>query len=128
MTRILLFGTFDGLHPGHRFVFAQALERAAGGEVYVVVARDANVQRIKGRPPRAAEDERARLISETYPTVHVLPGDPTDFLAPIRAVRPDRILLGYDQQLPPGVAMSDFPCPVDRLPAFKPETWKSSKL
>ncbi len=123
--RILLFGTFDGLHPGHRFVFDSARER---GEVFVVVARDANVERIKGRTPRRTEGERAQTIRDAYPDVAVLLGDPDDFLVPLRTVKPDLILLGYDQRLPPGVAEKDFPCPVERLPGFEPGKYKSSLM
>ena len=94
----------------------------------VVVARDANVERIKGRAPRKTEDERRAAILEAYPTMDVRLGDPQDFLQPVRDVAPDTILLGYDQRLPPGVVTDDFPCPVERLPAFEPEKWKSSKL
>ena len=121
--RILLFGTFDRLHPGHHFVFTEALQR---GDVFVVIARDANVERIKGRLPEQHEEERKRAIEHAFPAVHTVLGDPVDFLAPVRSINPDLILLGYDQTLPPGVSEKDFPCPVETLPAFEPEKHKSS--
>lgn len=123
--RILLFGTFDHLHPGHHFVFQEALKR---GDVWAVVARDRNVKRIKGRESLQSEQERMDAIRLAFPQVHPILGDSNDFLAPVRLVQPELILLGYDQQLPPGVVERDFPCPVERLPAFKPEKWKSSLL
>jgi FAD synthetase len=122
---VLVFGTFDGLHPGHRFLLDAAKER---GELNVVVARDANVVKIKGRPAHASESARRTTIIEAYPNAHVVLGDPEDFLVPVRTIAPDLILLGYDQQLPPGVTKDDLPCTVERLPAFEPEKWKSSKL
>ncbi len=125
MPRILIFGTFDGFHPGHRFVVDRARER---GRVFAVVARDANVERIKGRVPRRPEEERVRAIRDAYPDVEVLLGDAADFLAPVRSVKPDLILLGYDQRLPPGVTDKDFPCPVERLPGFEPGKYKSSLM
>jgi FAD synthetase len=121
--RVLLFGTFDLLHPGHRSVFAAAAGR---GDVFVVVARDENVRRNKGRAPVQDERERAAAVREAAPGATVLLGDPADFLRPIRDVRPDLILLGYDQRMPPGVREEDLPCPVERLPAFEPGTHKSS--
>ncbi len=121
--RVLIFGTFDLLHPGHLFVFETARRR---GDVTVVVARDANVARIKGRAPEQAETERAMAVRTAFPDASVILGDKTDFLSPVRAARPDLILLGYDQRLPPGVADADLPCPVERLAAFQPETHKSS--
>ena len=121
--RVLLFGTFDHLHPGHRYVLERGLER---GETWVVVARDTNVLRIKGHTPAQAEEERRRIIEETYPTIHAVLGDPEDFLAPVRTIKPDLILLGYDQKLPPGVEEKDLLCPATRLPAFEPGRYKSS--
>lgn len=121
--RILLFGTFDHLHPGHQFVLDEAAKR---GEVFVVIARDRNVERIKGKESQQTEEERKTAVQNAAPSAVVLLGDAEDFLAPVRVVRPDLILLGYDQQLPPGVTDQAFPCPVERLPSFEPERFKSS--
>lgn len=121
--RVLIFGTFDYLHPGHHFVIGEAMKR---GDVSIVVARDRNVATIKGRPAGQKEDERVRALREAYPGVEILLGDPKDFSAPLRAIKPDLILLGYDQRLPPGITEKDFPCPVKRLPAFRQEEFKSS--
>ena len=121
--RVAVFGTFDLLHPGHSFVLREAERR---GDVTVVVARDATVQRIKGRLPVQSEEERIRAISETFPRMEVVLGDGTDFLLPIRTIQPDLILLGYDQRLPPGVGEADLQAPVERLPAFEPNRYKSS--
>lgn len=123
--RVLVFGTFDRLHPGHRFLLEWAEAR---GELHVVVARDSNVLRLKGKPPEQGEDERAQAIREAFPGAAVHLGHETDFLLPVRTVRPDLVLLGYDQTLPPGVAEADFPCPVERVPAFEPQRFKSSLL
>ena len=54
--RVMCCGTFDYLHPGHLSFIAQAA--ALGDELYVVVARAANVQRIKGHLPAPRDDER----------------------------------------------------------------------
>ncbi len=123
--RVLVFGTFDGFHPGHRFVLEEAEKR---GELFVVVARDRNVKRIKGRVTEQSEEKRVAAIREAFPEAHVSLGNATDFRAPLKELKPDLILLGYDQNLPPGVTEADFPCPVERLPAFYPEKYKSSIL
>ena len=123
--KILLFGTFDHLHPGHHFVFNEALKR---GEVWVVIARDKNVEKIKGRAPEQSEEERKQTIEKVFPAVHTVLGDPENFLVPVREIRPDLILLGYDQKLPPGVLEKDLQCSVERLEAFSPEKYKSSLL
>ncbi len=121
--RVLVFGTFDGFHPGHRFVLESAAKR---GQLFVVVARDRNVEKIKNHAPRQTEGERVRAIEKEFPSATVQLGDPVDFLAPLRSIKPDLILLGYDQKLPPGVTDADFPCPVERLPAMEPDKYKSS--
>jgi len=121
--RILVFGTFDHLHPGHRYLLEEARKR---GATSVVVARDPNVLRFKGKAPLQNEEERATAIRSAYSDLNVMLGDSSDFLAPVRAVQPELILLGYDQKLPPGVSEKDFPCRVERLEAFEPEKYKSS--
>ena len=121
--KVLIFGTFDDLHPGHEFVISEALKR---GMTTVIVARDANVRRIKGHAPLQPEEERRAAIERAFPAAQALLGDTNDFLQPVRTLQPDLILLGYDQELPPGVSERDFPCPVERITAFKPETFKSS--
>ncbi|MDO8649434.1 MAG: adenylyltransferase/cytidyltransferase family protein [Candidatus Peregrinibacteria bacterium] len=123
--RILVFGTFDALHPGHRFLLAEALKR---GDLTVIVARDANVLRIKGRSPQQPEEERRAAVQEAFPAAEVILGDLEDFLVPVRAYKPDLILLGYDQELPPGVTMEDLPCPMERLSAHEPGKYKSSLM
>ncbi len=124
MIKVLIFVTFDHFHPGHKFFIQEAIKR---GQVTVVLARDANVTTIKGRPPEQSEEERQQAIRRLFPQVITLLGDPKDFLTPVRDVRPDLILLGYDQKLPPGVMESDLPCAIERLPAYHPEEFKSSK-
>lgn len=123
--RILVTGTFDLLHPGHLFVLHEAAKR---GDVFVIVARDTTVERIKGRTPVQSETERRTAIEEKFPDATVVLGDAEDFLKPVRALKPDLILMGYDQRLPPGVLESDLPCPTERLPAFEPEKYKSSLM
>ncbi len=121
--KVLVFGTFDQLHPGHLFLLEEARNR---GELSVVVARDSNVMKMKGKEAVQSESERKRAIEEAFPDANVILGDPKDFLVPVRAVNPDLIILGYDQKLPPGVSEGDLSCSVERLGAFEPEKYKSS--
>ncbi|MBU0625913.1 adenylyltransferase/cytidyltransferase family protein [Patescibacteria group bacterium] len=43
--KVMLFGTFDILHPGHEYVFSQA--KNYGDCVMVVLARDVTVKKVK---------------------------------------------------------------------------------
>ena len=122
--RILLCGTFDHLHLGHEFMFHEALKRS--DDVWVIVARDANVERIKGRAPDESETYRVEMIQSRFPSLHVLLGDEQDFLKPVKAIAPDLFFFGYDQQLPPQVTEQDLECKTERLPAFEPHLHKSS--
>jgi FAD synthetase len=122
--RILTFGTFDDLHPGHLSYLSQA---QALGDLFVVVARDANVWRIKGRAPLETQETRVQKVQEAFPQATVVLGsDGKDFLQPLRDLKPDLLFLGYDQKLPPNVSENDLPCPVRRAEAFEPHIHKSS--
>ena len=121
----MVFGTFDLLHPGHRFLIDEARRR---GNVTVVVARSENVARIKGRAPEQSDAERVRALQSAYPDIAVVLGDSGDFLKPVRETSPDLLLFGYDQKLPPGVSQEDLPCPLERASAHRPEVFKSSLM
>lgn len=121
--RIMVFGTFDDLHPGHHYLLSQAQQR---GETWVVVARDDNVRRFKGRNPDQSQDVRMQAIRDVFPALQVILGDEQDYLAPIREVQPDLILLGYDQRLPPGLTEDVIGIPMERLDAFEPHLHKTS--
>ncbi len=93
---VLLFGTFDGIHAGHRNLFAQA--SAFGNSIQVIVARDATVQQVKNRPPLYAEQERlAALQREPYIT-HAQLGSLGDKYAALLLIQPAVIALGYYQE------------------------------
>ncbi|PIR54386.1 hypothetical protein COU75_01085 [Candidatus Peregrinibacteria bacterium CG10_big_fil_rev_8_21_14_0_10_42_8] len=121
--KVLTFGTFDNLHPGH---IAYLSEAADMGDVTIIVARDQNVEHIKGRVPEGNEQERLLALEEVFPDATVVLGDNEDYLKPVRDAAPDVILMGYDQKLPPGVTEEDLPCPVQRAAAYNPEEYKSS--
>lgn len=122
---IMVCGTFDLLHPGHIFFIEEALRL---GRVIVVVARDETVLRIKGRQPVETLAQRTKAIRTRFPDATIIAGSATDFLAPLRDHRPDLLLLGYDQILPPGILESDLPCTVLRATAHCPEKFKSSLM
>jgi len=95
--KVLLAGTFDVLHPGHIALIRRA-KRKFRGETYVIVARDSNVRRFKGRPPVMPENVRAFIIANLKPVDHVLIGS-KDILFRIREIKPDVIVLGHDQPI-----------------------------
>ena len=128
MPKALAFGTFDGLHPGHRHYLDEA---AKHGDLTVVVARDANVGRIKGRPP--LHDERARLKALQEAGYHAVLGSLTDRYAVFSEVRPDVICLGYDQPasekaIEEACSRIGLSAKIVRIGAYEPHIYKSSLL
>ena len=133
MIKILVFGTFDGLHEGHKDFFRQA--QAFGGHLMVVVGRDSTVERVKKRLPRQNENERLRAV-EACETVDFarLGNENTSPYLVIEQLKPDVICLGYDQtffteKLEAALKkMGMENVEIHRLQAFEPEKYKSSLL
>src|SRR5437762_372631 len=97
-TRVMVFGTFDIIHPGHRNFFAQARALAADPYLIVSVARDKNAARIKGRVPRYTESQRAARLKKISKIDKVILGGIDDHLPHILKQKPDIIALGHDQK------------------------------
>ncbi len=98
--KVLVFGTFDGLHEGHLDFFKQAKEH--GDYLVVVIARDSTVIKNKNKSPKFAEQERldgvkgcglvdeALLGTENHDTHN-------SRYEIIKEIKPDVVCLGYDQ-------------------------------
>lgn len=96
--RVLTAGTFDLIHAGHLRLLLEAKELAGpNGELIVVVARDQNVMRFKGRPPILPEGDRLLILRNLKPVDRAVLGDLSDPLTSIVRAGPDLIVLGYDQ-------------------------------
>ena len=96
---VLASGVFDLLHLGHVRYLEEA--KKAGGEsaeLIVIVARDSNVERSKGRKPIMPEGQRRALV-ESLEVVDqaVLGFEEFDMGDVIERIKPDVIALGYDQ-------------------------------
>lgn len=125
--RVMGFGTFDGLHPGHVSTLKQL--RELGDEVWVVIARDKNVKRIKGRKPHFSERERLEAVRKTGLADHVILGNEQNFYQCLTEHSPNVIGLGYDQRADLQHLEKHFPeIKVVRLKALKPHVFKSSLL
>ncbi len=92
--RVMVAGTFEIVHPGHIFL----LKRAARlGKVSVVVSRDRNAAKAKGRTPTVHEAQRLEVIRNIKCVDSAILGDRKTFTNSIRRLKPDIILLGPDQ-------------------------------
>ena len=95
MKVVMVFGAFDGFHPGHLAFFKQA--RKFGDFLIASVGTDANVQRIKGKKPLFDQEERLELIRHCRLVDRAVIGEEKDFYGHIKKYHPDVICLGYDQ-------------------------------
>jgi FAD synthetase len=96
--KIMVFGTFDGLHKGHLNFFKQAKNLAKFSHLTVSVARDKNVFRIKGQYPVLSEKKRMMLIKKSGFADKVVLSGMKKHLPHIIREHPDIIALGYDQR------------------------------
>jgi len=95
MRVVMVFGAFDGLHPGHLNFFEQA--RSYGDKLIVSVGTDRNVEKIKGKKPLFSQVERLALVDNCKLVDKAVIGAEDNFFENIASYEPDVICLGYDQ-------------------------------
>lgn len=130
-SRVLLFGTFDPLHEGHRQLFRQA--RALGDHLTVIVARDVVIAQQKHRTAFMKEHERLASVADdiSVDTAMLGDSDPDSYLV-LTTTDFDVLALGYDQQPEDAqvrIILDDLGLGnirIVRLPAHLPSTYKSS--
>ena len=131
--RVLAFGTFDNLHPGHLNYFKQA--RRFGDELIVIVARDRNVLAIKKRRSQENELKRRHKVKRALKELGIegkaVLGNLKKRWLILKKYRPEIVCLGYDQKvdlprLKSEIARFRLFCRIKRLKAYHPEKYKSS--
>jgi FAD synthetase len=134
MTRIMVFGTFDMVHPGHEDLFRQARAQVPEPYLIVSVARDKNVERVKGKRPQRSEEQRLATVAANPLVDEAVLGDEEGYTKHIARAHPDIIALGYDQageyveHLERDLRAAHLSPHIVRLAAHEPETYKTSKL
>lgn len=96
--KIMVFGTFDGLHKGHLDFFKQAKRLAKKSFLVVSIARDKNVFKIKGKYPIKSEIERMILVKKCKGVDKVVLSGIKNHIPHIIKENCDIIALGYDQK------------------------------
>ena len=129
--KVMCFGTFDLLHEGHKFYLSEA--KKLGGFMVVVVARDSTVKDVKEQQPLHNEAERVRNLQQLGIADKVVLGNPGDKLKVVEDEKPQIICLGYDQtffteKIKEKLQQRGLSVEVVRLPAYKPDVYKSSLL
>ncbi|MBU0472427.1 MAG: FAD synthase [Nanoarchaeota archaeon] len=132
MVKVMAFGTFDVFHKGHEDYLRQA--KSFGDLLVVVVAKNSNVLRLKGKAPLLSEKKRLKAVSECKYVDKAILGDENDTMKVVVDEKPDVICLGYDQRINEGLLSDDL---IDRglknvfivrTSAYMPEVYKSSRL
>jgi FAD synthetase len=98
-TVVLASGVFDLLHLGH-VKFLEEAKRMGGNnsQLVVIIARDANVEKAKGRKPIMPENQRRALVESLKVVDEAMLGlEDFDIGKVIDSIKPDIIALGYDQ-------------------------------
>lgn len=131
--KIMVFGTFDGLHLGHLHFLKQAKSLSKRGYLIVSVARDENVEKIKGRSPFFGEKKRKKFIEKSKIADKVVLGGVKNHLPHILSAAPDIIALGYDQKayvkgLKKDLKEKKLSVKIVRLKPYKEKIYKSSLL
>ena len=131
MIKVLAFGTFDILHKGHEFYLKEA--KKLGDKLYVIVALDSTVLKIKGKNPRNGQEQRLDKVKKLSSVDNAMLGNSEDKYAIIELIKPDIICLGYEQnsftnKLSDELIQRNISAKIIRLNSFKPEIFKSSKM
>lgn len=130
MKKVMVFGAFAILHPGHLYFFRQA--KKFGDYLIVVVGRDTTVKRIKGFLPKLNERARLEMVGALNLVDKAVLGDKVNWYKVILKYKPNVICLGYDQKVPVDftnqLKKMAIRVKIIRLKSHRPEKYKSSKL
>lgn len=122
---VMGFGTFDAVHPGHLFYLNEL--KKLGNELTIVIARDTNVRRIKGKSPHFNEEERKQAILKTGLPDRVILGHEENFFKVLQDHKPHVLGFGYDQRVNLEDLKLQFPrIEMVRVKAHEPHKYKSS--
>ncbi|MFH1588265.1 MAG: adenylyltransferase/cytidyltransferase family protein [Candidatus Diapherotrites archaeon] len=130
MRKVMAFGTFDLLHPGHIDFLKQA--KSMGNYLIVVVSRDDSAFSAKGMKPINSQSQRAELVSSIKFVDEVSKGK-KNHLKIIQEIQPEVIALGYDQKISVKKLKQELNSlglnpEIKRCRAFKSHKFKSSKI
>ena len=92
---VLAGGVFDIIHPGHIHTLNAA--KALGDVLIVAIATDKTAQKMKKRPPLHNQELRRELVSSLSMGDKAVVGHEDDIFERVKEIRPDIIVLGYDQ-------------------------------
>lgn len=128
---VMVFGTFDLFHEGHKFYISEASKLAS--QIIAIIARDNRVQKIKNIIPNHSENTRRENVENFIKKINseniAILGNENDIFAPIINYNPDILCFGYDQNFPEKILREKFPnIELCKIWSYFPEKYKSSIL
>lgn len=132
MKTVMVFGTFDGLHEGHRAMLKEA--KTYGEYLIVAVAQNHIVQHIKGHLPRLDLAERMDHLKTEDSVDEVVIGDKDlGVWEVVKKYQPNVIGIGYDQNIlkqsiEKFLNKLEYKPQIVALKSFEPNKYKSSIL
>jgi FAD synthetase len=96
MKTVLVFGTFDVIHPGHKFFLEKSAEY--GEKLVAVIARDSFVNKTKKKTPVHSQKERMDHIKNSGLVDDACLSDiVTGTFNVVAEIDPDIVCFGHDQ-------------------------------
>ena len=128
---VLVFGTFDLLHPGHISLLTSA---AAYGQLIIALTPDKLCVQYKGQLPIHPYAEREQRLRRLPIVTNVVPSDhiPNSFTI-LDRMRPRTIVLGYDQgaltdAIGQRIKALRLSCNIVQAAPYRSEVYQSSYL
>ncbi len=131
-SRGIVFGVFDGLHPGHQYFLTEAAKQC--DELVVVATLDDVVLHFKNRLPKSNLASRMAAVKSfgenLKQKITVVPGDGANEMGQWRVLqthKPDLVFIGYDQAIIEQ-EMRRLGVKTAAIKSFLPDQYKSSLL
>ena len=101
-SKVMVGGCFNSIHSGHIFFLKEA--KKLGDTLIVVLTHDKN----NNKPYAIPVADRKKRLKSLNIADKIMIGDASDKTKIVEELKPDVIVLGYDQTLPEG--LTKFPC------------------
>ena len=132
MKKVMAFGSFDILHEGHKHYLKEA--KGFGDYLIVIVARDENIVKFKGRKPKNYENYRLEQVKKLDFVDEAVLGHTGNIFEVLGEFKPNIVCLGYDQKtveeekLKEELEKRDIKAEIVRAKPYKEDVFKSSKM
>lgn len=124
--KVLVFGTFDGIHPGHIFFLNKAKEL---GDLYISLASNKSILTRKIKAPKKTESQRLEDIKNLNVGKVTIGDTVLGRWSEIKKIKPTIIAVGYDQKTLKAnlkKIQKDFGFTIVTIKSYMPKKYHSS--